>query len=135
MSFRGCLYKSEFDFLTDIIIVSMIYIFHMVIKSSQLVAQSSHHRKSQNMRLIHTGSKLLYWFVVMLLLATLFVKFNYVTLCVFCTSKCFTVGGCACIPICSSADPIIYNLASLSGLAICVSGLEMDSNEFLGITS
>ena len=98
-----------------VIIVSMAFLFHKVIKSYQLLVRTSgKHAKSHNMRLIHTGLRML-----LLLVCNVFtwIPFLTVSIMLLCglsvhenVLQWVVVIG---IPICACADPILYNLASL----------------------
>ena len=98
-----------------VIIVSMASLFHKVIKSYQLVVRTSgKHAKYQNIRLIHTGLRML-----LLLVCNVFtwIPFLAVSIMLLCglpvhenVLQWVVVIG---IPICACTDPILYNLASL----------------------
>ena len=104
----------NFIFLA-VIIVSMASLFHKVTKSYQLVVRTSgRHAKSQNMRLIHTGLKML-----LLLVCNVFTWMPFLTVSIMLLCglpvhenvlQWVVVIG---IPICACTDPILYNLASL----------------------
>ena len=97
------------------IIICMSCIFHVVIQSHNLVVQTSgHHAKSQNVRLIRIGVKLL---VLLVCNVLTWVPFLTVSVMLLCGLKVHenalqwvAVLG---IPICACTDPVLYTLASV----------------------
>ena len=98
-----------------VIVISMALIFHRVIKSQQLVAQSrGRHEKSQNVRLIRTGIRLLLLLICNVLTWIPFLTVSIVSFCGLNVHdyilQWVVVLG---VPICAGTDPILYNLVSL----------------------
>ena len=100
------------------IVVSMLCLFYYIRRSCHRVVRSSgQHAKSHNVRLIRTGLKLL-----LLLVCNVLTWFHFLIVSILLLNRIsvhenvlqrVVVLG---IPICSCADPILYNLASFKAL-------------------
>ena len=97
------------------IIICMSCIFHKVIKSNKLVAQTSgQHVKSQNVRLIRIGVKLLVLLVCNVLTWVPFLTVSVMLLCgLNVHENALQWVAVLGVPICACTDPVLYTLASV----------------------